>query len=145
MGIWTLVRQGMRLGVSIAFLLGAFASPTLAQDEPALTSGKNEFTKHCGACHGADGKGDGPIVPLLKEKPADLTGIAKRNGGEFPFWETFRMIDGREPIDGHGGREMPVWGDRFREDAPSSSQGSEALVRGRIMELILYLQSIQAE
>lgn len=145
MGIQTFVRHGMTLGVCVAFLLAAFTSLTLAQDEPALVSGKNEFVRHCGACHGADGKGDGPIVPLLKEKPADLTGIAQRNGGDFPFWETFQMIDGRAPIDGHGGREMPVWGDRFREDAPSSSQGSEALVRARIMELILYLQSIQAE
>ncbi len=145
MGIRTLAKQGIMLGLSVAFLFGAFTSTTVAQEEPALTAGKNEFMKHCGACHGIEGKGDGPIVPLLKEKPADLTGIAKRNGGEFPFWETFRMIDGREPIAGHGGREMPIWGDRFREDAPSSSQGSEALVRGRIMELIVYLQSIQAE
>jgi mono/diheme cytochrome c family protein len=36
---------------------------------------------YCASCHGADGKGDGPMAKSLKVKPADLTRIAARNGG----------------------------------------------------------------
>ncbi len=112
-------------------------------EEPALVAGKFEFTQSCSSCHGIGGTGDGPIVPLLKEKPANLTLIAKKNGGEFPFWSTYQMIDGRKPMGGHGSREMPIWGDRFKEASGAGSHGAEAVVRGRILELIAYLQSIQ--
>ena len=141
----TLVRWVSVAGFAAAFyVVGSPYQAFAADDEPALTAGKAEFRTNCGSCHGLSGKGDGPIVPLLKEKPADLTGISKRNGGEFPFWETYRMIDGREPMDGHGGREMPIWGDRFSERS-TSQQGADAVVRGRILELIVYLQSIQED
>ncbi|MEW6299014.1 MAG: cytochrome c [Thermodesulfobacteriota bacterium] len=131
LGLITLVCVGMSVGQSRA-----------AEEEPALTAGKLEFEKNCAVCHGVDGKGSGPITPLLKKVPADLTQLSKKNGGEFPFWPTYRMIDGREPIDGHGGRDMPIWGDRFKAEA-GQTQGAESIVRGRILELLVYLQSIQ--
>ncbi len=141
-----LTKWGSVAGLIVMVLLWATLSPSLAQveGEPAFNAGKFEFGKNCAICHGISGKGEGPIINLLKDKPADLTQINKRHGGKFPFWSIYRMIDCREPIDGHGGREMPIWGDRFREET-AVAQGAESLVRGRILQLIVYLQSIQEE
>ena len=32
------------------------------------------FAQHCAACHGADGRGDGPAAAALDPAPADLAG-----------------------------------------------------------------------
>ena len=48
---------------------------------------------------------------------------------------------GREEISGHGPRDMPLWGDLFR----IVEGADEDAVRGRIWQLIYYLESIQEE
>jgi len=53
------------------------------------------------------------------------------------------MIDGREEIRGHGTRDMPVWGARFRVDAKGDDTGSRSQIAGRILSLVFYLQHIQ--
>ncbi len=83
------------------------------------------------------------MVKDLALKPADLTQIARRNGGVFPFWRVYRTIDGRELVRGHGSREMPVWGRHFQEEARRAGAVQETLIKGRILGLIFYLQSIQ--
>jgi hypothetical protein len=83
-------------------------------------------------------------MSLLTVKPADLTQIAKKNNGEFPFWKVYGIIDGREQIKAHGERDMPIWGAEFRVDA-SSTPTAESMVRGRVLELVYFLQSIQAK
>jgi len=140
-----LMKWGSAAGLIAMVLFWVTLSTGLTEEEPAITAGKLEFGRNCAICHGINGKGSGPITPLLKKTPADLTQLSKKNSGKFPFWPTYRMIDGREPIDGHGGRDMPIWGDRFRAEAGSLQQGAEATVRGRILEIIVYLQSIQEE
>jgi hypothetical protein len=77
----------------------------------------------------------------MRRKPADLTEIAKRNGGVFPAELVFRTIDGKKPVRGHGGPDMPVWGDAF---ARSREGGSEEKVKQMIQSLVDYLESIQA-
>lgn len=139
----SLTTWGNVVGFIALALFWATLGTGLAEEEPAISAGKLEFGRNCAICHGIDGKGHGPITPMLKKVPADLTQIAKKNDGEFPFWPTYRMIDGREPIDGHGGRDMPIWGDRFRVEAGNLQQGSESTVRGRILEIVVYLMSIQ--
>ncbi len=141
----SLTTWGNVAGLIALALFWATLSTSLAEEEPAISAGKVEFGRNCGICHGIDGKGHGPITPMLKKIPADLTQLAKKNGGEFPFWPTYRMIDGREPIDGHGGRDMPIWGERFRVEAGNLQQGAESTVRGRILEIIVYLMSLQAK
>ncbi len=43
-----------------------------------LEAGKNLFTTNCAPCHGDTGRGDGPVVHLLKTKPKNLaTGDSK--------------------------------------------------------------------
>jgi mono/diheme cytochrome c family protein len=48
-----------------------------AQTSPA--SGKEMFLNYCAACHGKDGKGNGPTAPGLKAAP-DLTVLASSMG-----------------------------------------------------------------
>ena len=48
------------------------------------SSGKQMFKDYCAACHGMDGKGNGPATEFLKAPPPDLTTMAKRNDGKFP-------------------------------------------------------------
>src|SRR5271165_5815305 len=67
-------------------------APTLPGD------GKAMFVSYCAACHGADGKGNGPAAAALTRKPADLTMLASRNGGVFPSGNVYRFINGDEEI-----------------------------------------------
>jgi len=98
--------------------------------------------RYCSACHGMTGHGDGPAAPALRPPPADLTWIAQRRGGHFPVAEIAAHIDGRTVVPAHGSREMPIWGGRFGEMGGGGSVGEE-VVRGNLLVLIEYLQSIQ--
>ena len=50
------------------------------------------------------------LASVLKVPPADLTTLARRNGGYFPLTAVSEIIDGRTLIAAHGTREMPIWG-----------------------------------
>lgn len=116
----------------------------LAQDRDLIDAGKREFQRSCATCHGVDAKGDGPSAVALNVKPADLTQLSKRQGGVFLFWRVYEKINGQDeaPIRGHGTREMPVWGERFHfeHNAPEEQQMG---VRGRLLSLVYYLESLQ--
>src|SRR6478752_4377168 len=77
------------------------------------TTGSEVFRTYCATCHGTSARGDGPLASSMVRKPANLTEIAQRNGGAFPTEMVYRTIDGRQPLKGHGGPDMPVWGDVF--------------------------------
>ena len=131
----------------IGGLLWVTLAPASAQtsaEQEVANSGKPAFELYCATCHGRDAKGGGPASNLLTVKPADLTMISKKNNGTFPFWRVYGVIDGREDIKGHGDREMPIWGAEFRAQA-GSSPVAQSQTRGRILELVYYLQSIQAK
>lgn len=122
-----------------------------ATQEPPI--GADEYRTSCAACHGLDGKGQGPIASILLKKPADLTQIAKNSvaqypnlkGGEYPFYRVFQIIDGRTQVSGHGERTMPVWGSRYAMEIgfDYGPMATEKAIRGRILELVYYIQSIQ--
>lgn len=67
-----------------------------------VDAGKAEYLSSCAPCHGADGKGKGPLSAKLKTKPADLTALAKKNNGVFPVSAVYEAIDGRNAIESHG-------------------------------------------
>lgn len=117
----------------------------IKQTKDAVLMGKKEYERTCSLCHGLDGKGNGPYAFALMEKPSDLTLIQKKNYAEFPFGKLYRIIDGREEVKAHGSRVMPVWGDRYNTEnwLEVRTRYSETLVRGRIFELLLYLETIQ--
>ncbi len=125
--------------IAAAVLALPLAAAPEAVDE--TDAGRIQFLSNCAVCHGAEAGGDGPLSSFLKTPPADLRGLSKRAGGEFPFERVYDVIDGRAPVGGHGTRDMPAWGAAWKDVGPSGY--SETYVRGRILEIILYLRAIQ--
>ena len=58
----------------------------------------------------------------------------------FPSELVFKVIDGRQQVRGHGGPDMPVWGDVFTR---SRDAGDADRVKAVIDSLVDYLGSIQ--
>jgi len=130
------------LGCAAAIALAATASIASQATEPQHTDGGTLLRTYCGSCHGAGGKGDGPLAKELRVRPPDLTQIAKQNGGSFPADKVRQIIDGRTPLVGHGGGDMPVWGEAFKL---SSGGEEEATVKIRIEALVDYIKSVQEQ
>lgn len=130
--------------VLVASLLTQVA---LAQQPQRVDLGKREFDNNCAACHGRDGKGSGSITDLLKRSPPDLSTMAKRNGGIFPVARAYDVIEGAGA--GHGGRDMPIWGQEYSVKAAEYyvdvPYDRESYVRGRILALVEYLNRLQVK
>jgi mono/diheme cytochrome c family protein len=137
-----LIAIGALSAVCLAFGASCAHAEPPAFDPVLAEMGAEAFPRYCGSCHGAQARGDGPAADALIVRPADLTRIAARRGGEFPAGEIARFIDGRFAVAAHGSREMPIWGERFGEAIPDSGMAEE-VTRGRIAVLVEYLKSIQ--
>lgn len=131
-------------GLSLALTASAVAQEQI---------GKQEFDQRCAVCHGADGRGDGPMAESFTTKPANLTVLSKNNGGVYPFSQVYEAIDGRRKIAAHGTSQMPLWGRYFmdttrregmQDPTPLEEQESK-IVQGRILSLVYYLYTLQAE
>ena len=113
--------------------------------------GKEEFESKCATCHGVSGKGDGPQAEITATRPANLTQLAKKNGGVFPTQHVYESIDGRQEVEAHGPRTMPVWGREFQvgvPDLPPEAHAGtfdyrETTVYNKIKALIDYLVRLQ--
>lgn len=123
-----------------------------ALDEAAqLKLGENEYRSSCAACHGENARGTGPVAQVLSTKPPNLTQITKKFNGQFPAEHIYKVIDGREMINPHGDKQMPIWGYRYMSQAHTRANevphdvDIQATVFGRIMSLVRYLESIQAK
>jgi mono/diheme cytochrome c family protein len=127
-------------------LAAALAAAPIQQTVEAplgAENGESLFKTYCASCHGRTAKGDGPISQHLRTAPPDLTLLARRAGGKFDAEKVHRIIDGRKPISGHGGGDMPVWGDAFRRTGQGG--GTEEAVRARIEAIVEHLREIQAQ
>lgn len=107
------------VGVAVASLwaVGAQAQPQIKKEpiKPvAASDAAGMFQSYCSACHGKEGKGNGPAAAALKKVPADLTKVSARNGGKFPEVQVKRYIEGADEVAAHGNRDMPMWGELFR-------------------------------
>jgi mono/diheme cytochrome c family protein len=93
---------------------------------------------YCAPCHGETGKGDGPVASALKARPADVTQLARKNGGLYPAEQVSAFVTGTgRTLPSHGPAEMPVWGPTFR------AFESDARVRERIKNLVAFVGSLQ--
>ena len=138
----------------IAALVGALGAgqPWVAFGQQNVDMGKREYDANCAVCHGTTGKGDGPYAPYFgmgATSIADLTTLAKRNGGVFPFVRVYEFIDGTQVVKAHGTREMPIWGADYKVkgaeyymDVPFNP---ETYVRARILALTEYVYRLQAK
>lgn len=136
-------RTGAALGLIVsAAVLASAQTPSTTETVVAGGDGRSLFRTYCASCHGTEAKGDGPLARSMRTVPPNLTLLARRNGGTFDAAKVHRMIDGRTPVKGHGGEDMPVWGDAFKR---SSDGYSEKAVKARIDALVEFLRSVQAK
>lgn len=131
--------RGIRLVTAVAVVITWMSQAEVAWGQTVETgpSGLDLFNSYCATCHGTSAKGDGPMASSLKVRPADLTMIAARNGGVFNADQVAQIIDGRNPVKGHGGGQMPVWGDIFSKSIDPTP------VAEKIKRLVSQLQTIQ--
>lgn len=118
------------------------AFPEQGKPGASHMAGSSLFKTYCATCHGPAARGDGPLADQLRVRPPDLTLFARRNGGTFDKEKVRRIVDGRDPVKGHGGADMPVWGDVFK----NAEEGySEKKALTRIQEVVDYLAEMQRE
>jgi mono/diheme cytochrome c family protein len=106
----------MRRSLGAVLMVGSLAAACRSEPREPAAGGRGLYLRYCTSCHGADGKGQGPVAVSLKVPPPDLTQIAKRAGGKFDEKAVLAYIDGRRAVAAHGSREMPVWGAVFAEE-----------------------------
>lgn len=128
------------LGVMAACCLGSAAWAV----DPDPNAGEWYFARYCGACHGENAKGDGPLQEILTVEAPDLTQLSAGNGGVFPIARVVARIDGRDPMLAHGG-EMPLFGELFSfADASLKAETGQPIVTAQpIADLTAWLESIQ--
>ena len=124
---------------AFALFLGITASAA-GMGEDALSGARHDYNKYCASCHGAEGRGDGPVAQAMKVMPADITLLAMNNNGEFPADKVRGIIDGRADVKAHGTRAMPVWGQEFYVSAEGVGQRQ---AKDRVDALTEYLRRMQ--
>jgi mono/diheme cytochrome c family protein len=129
-----------RIGIAVAIALTVCTAAARAGDFEG--GNRKLFVEYCAVCHGQDGKGGGAAASRLGKPPADLTRLARDNGGEFPLERVMRAIDGRNLPRPHRGRDMPVWGDEFAADYSDPFRDQYG-VRIKVRRLAEFVRSIQ--
>jgi mono/diheme cytochrome c family protein len=133
----------------VACALLVSAGLAAAQAQPKFDLGKREYDSNCAGCHGFTGKGDGPyMLVLAKKDPADLTTLTRKNNGVFPIQRVYEVIDGRQALQAHGPRDMPIWGLDYQARAANSfyldvPYDPEVYVRSRVLALVEYVNRLQ--
>ena len=130
----------LRIPRLLPVLLLGIAVSARAAEKPLLEWGKELFVTYCASCHGKNATGSGPAAKGLNPRPADLTVLSRRNGGEFPRLEVIQFIEGQRPLEAHQSA-MPRWGAilRKRSDGSIAAGGSVP----EIYAITDYLASIQ--
>lgn len=126
--------------LAIAALAGLSACTTEAPDP----TGRQNFVRYCASCHGTDATGNGPNAADWPAVPPDLTGLAARNGGSFPFATVMTKVWGA--ADGSHRATMPGFSAFFDDDAQvlyDIGDGAPVPTPRRLVELAEYLASIQ--
>lgn len=126
-------------------VMALFANLGIAwADDSRVKEGKELYIKYCGACHGRDANGKGPVADVLSPRPTDLRKLEQRYGTPFPKAIILEFIDGRRGVRAHGPSGMPVWGEVLAEPLPPSLKApAEARVRGDVILILDYLQTVQ--
>ena len=113
-------------------------APADKPDKDAAAKGRTTFGRYCVSCHGAQARGDGPLAKDLRVPVPDLTTLAARSGGTYPFDRVVRIVTKGSEVRGHGTDDMPAWGAAFRR-----TDGIETFVDEAIRNVAQYLWSVQ--
>ena len=125
------------------FLL-AFPFVIIGTSLHAQSVGERLFGQYCVSCHGATGRGDGPLAADLKTTPADLTRIAARRDGVWPMLEVMSILDGY--LKATNPREdMPVFGSFLVGPMVEfdTGNGLVKMVPAKLVEIANYLETLQ--
>ncbi len=150
--ITTVLKINLNMFLSTIGLLIIMLSPSIVKAESdvyeeTVSAVNRTYYRFCSVCHGKDARGNGPYSENLKLTPPDLTKLTYSNDGSFPWIKVYQVIDGKNISVAHGSSEMPVWGELF--DLSNWDKGytehSKVIVRGRIFELLVYLDFIQED
>ncbi|MEZ7783817.1 cytochrome c [Cupriavidus gilardii] len=119
-------------------LLFARAAPTSFHASPtgfsveAIALGARVYEQHCAACHGEDGRGEGPLAATLPRWPPTLVGplLGRRADGEL-FWhiaDGMRDDDGRLVMPAFAGvlRDEEIWAALDYAKALAAGEGAKA-------------------
>jgi mono/diheme cytochrome c family protein len=115
-----------------AAVAGCAPAPTFRGDEL--------YAVHCAGCHGRFGEGDGPAAADRTAPMPDLRYLAARNAGTYPRDRVIAIVDGRSVVVAHVEREMPIWGDAFRQ---LDGDASGATANARIEALADFIGTMQ--
>ncbi len=121
-------------------LVTAAAAAQLPPLTPPSMAGRDLYEFYCASCHGKDGRGNGPIAPMLKTPPTDLTTIGARSHGVFPraYVEGYVTNSSQLLTPAHGTAEMPIWGPIFYALDPSDTRA-----RIRVENVVGYVETLQ--
>ncbi len=123
--------------------VGLAAEELVISDHAIVNTGHHVYMRSCAVCHGPKADGNGPFANMLVTPPPALTGLSRAHGGHFPFELVLETISGNELMLAHGTRDMPVWGQTFAAEAANTGLPAATMARGRILELMAYLEHLQ--
>lgn len=132
----------MHRAIPIMMLLSLIASGPAGSADYVAMSGEELYGRFCASCHGAQGRGDGPVAGSFTIEVPDLTLITRRSGGTFPRDRVLRIIDGRHILGAHGSRTMPVWGEDFSRleiGSPDAERATSTVIE-RLADYVEMLQ-----
>jgi hypothetical protein len=96
------------------------------------------------------GKGDGPFASTMNVRIPSLTGLAKANGGVYPFARVYEIIEGAQVPKAHGAFGMMIWGDAYvtqradlKDDYAGALYDPATLARARTLALTEYIYRLQ--
>ena len=118
-----------------------WAQPSWSADYVSM-SGEDLYRRFCAACHGIEGRGDGPVAASFRVEVPDLTRMADRGHAVNVRDRIARIIDGRYIIGAHGTRIMPVWGEdlaRLEIGNPDAERSAQVII-GRLADYVSSLQ-----
>lgn len=94
----------------------------LARTDKALAEGQRVYEQSCAACHGEQGRGDGPAGEALRPPPANLRHLSRMSMMANDAYLYWTIAEGGKPID----TDMPAF--------------KESLSVDEIWSVILYLR-----
>jgi mono/diheme cytochrome c family protein len=107
-----------------------------------VISGKAQYGLHCAQCHGRGGKGDGPMSGALKTPPADLTVLAKNNGGTFPTDQVINTIRSNSPITAHQALAAQL---RMSSESGLGGNFTPQQIQQKVKLIADYIQTLQVK